>query len=314
MYRAGATVASAMSGNAACALALGVGGLLGRLPDYDGRRAVVASHLARVLARPLPRGEQRRMVAEVFANYSRYWSESLRLPSLSASEVAAGVKTVGEEHLRDALAGGNGVIISAPHLGGWEWGALYLIGQGIEVTAAVEPLEPPDLFQWFIGYRERLGMHVVPVGEKAGAAILQALRDKGVVCLLSDRLVGQASGVEVSFFGAPVKMPAGPVTLALRAKAPLMTAAIYYGKAANAHTIVFRPPLDLGGTGPFRAAVQSGTQALAGELEQLIRAAPTQWHMVQPNWPDDPQLHRPGERRRPGAETKVATVGVTASP
>jgi KDO2-lipid IV(A) lauroyltransferase len=29
------------------------------------------------------------------------------------------------------------------------------------------------------------------------------------------------------------------------------------------------------------------TQALAKEMESLIRAAPEQWHLVQPNWPSD---------------------------
>jgi KDO2-lipid IV(A) lauroyltransferase len=36
--------------------------------------------------------------------------------------------------------------------------------------------------------------------------------------------------------------------------------------------------------------VQAGTQALATELEALIRRAPTQWHLMQPNWPSDHDL------------------------
>jgi KDO2-lipid IV(A) lauroyltransferase len=29
------------------------------------------------------------------------------------------------------------------------------------------------------------------------------------------------------------------------------------------------------------------TQALAYKLEDIIRQAPSQWHLVQPNWPSD---------------------------
>ena len=29
------------------------------------------------------------------------------------------------------------------------------------------------------------------------------------------------------------------------------------------------------------------TQALCSELEDLVRAAPEQWHLFQPNWPSD---------------------------
>jgi phosphatidylinositol dimannoside acyltransferase len=293
MYRAGTMIASALPCVVACRLGQGVGWLVGQLPDYDGRRAVVGSHMGRVLGRRLSHLEERRMVADVFANFGRYWAESLRLPTLSHPEVAAGIAMVGFEHVESALAGGKGVIIAAPHLGGWEWGAMYLAGAGMPVTVAVEPLEPPERFEWFARFREALGMQVVAVGPGAAPAILQALRDNHIVCLLSDRLVGPTAGVEVSFFGARAKLPAGPVTLAVRSGAPLMAAAIYYGRPAISHTIVFRPPLELAPHERFRSTVEAGAQALANEMEQLIREAPSQWHITQPNWPGDPELHSP---------------------
>jgi phosphatidylinositol dimannoside acyltransferase len=170
---------------------------------------------------------------------------------------------------------------------------MYLAGAGMPVTVAVEPLEPPERFEWFARFRERLGMQVVAVGPGAGAAILQALRDNHIVCLLSDRLVGPTAGVEVNFFGAKARLPAGPVTMAVRSGAPLLAAAIYYGRPAISHTIVFRRPLEIATGQRFKSTVLAGTQALASELEQLIREAPSQWHITQPNWPGDPQLHSP---------------------
>jgi lauroyl/myristoyl acyltransferase len=299
LYRAGAFVATTLPAPAACALARRLGSLVGRLPDYDGRRAVVASHMARVLGRAIAPPQARRMVADVFANYGRYWAESLRLPSVPADEVVAGVTTEGEEHVDAGLAEGRGVIIAAPHLGGWEWGARYLVSRGLGVTAAVEALRPADVFDWFAGFRRRLGMNVVPVGPGASAAILQALADNHVVCLLSDRRVGDTSGVQVSFFGEQVELPAGPVTLSVRSGAPVVPAAIFFGSGADAHHIVFRPALSLPYDGRLRDTVQKGTQALAWELEDLVRRAPTQWHIVQPNWPGDPQLHGVAAWARP---------------
>ena len=295
-FRAAAAVACALPGGASCSLGRAVGGAVALMPDLDGRRALVASHMARVMGRPLGNKEARSAVTEVFANYGRYWAESFRLPSLTPAEVEAGVVIVGREYLDAALAGGRGVIIAAPHLGGWEWGALRLLMSGLPVTVAVEPLEPPEVFEWFAQFRTRLGMNVVPVGPGAGAAMLRALADGHVLCLLSDRLVGKASGVEVDFFGSKVMMPAGPVTLALRSGAPLLTAALYDGHDAGSHTLVFRPPLKFHPDGPgsptprLRDRVRDGTQELARQLEELIGRAPTQWHLLQPNWPDDPPL------------------------
>jgi KDO2-lipid IV(A) lauroyltransferase len=39
--------------------------------------------------------------------------------------------------------------------------------------------------------------------------------------------------------------------------------------------------------GRFREDVARLTQDMAGELEGLIRRAPEQWHLQQPNWPSD---------------------------
>ena len=39
--------------------------------------------------------------------------------------------------------------------------------------------------------------------------------------------------------------------------------------------------------GRFREDVVRVTRALAAELEDLIRAEPEQWHVLQPNWPSD---------------------------
>ena len=39
--------------------------------------------------------------------------------------------------------------------------------------------------------------------------------------------------------------------------------------------------------GRFRDDVARVTQELADRLEALIRTAPEQWHLQQPNWPSD---------------------------
>jgi KDO2-lipid IV(A) lauroyltransferase len=37
----------------------------------------------------------------------------------------------------------------------------------------------------------------------------------------------------------------------------------------------------------MRADVARVTQLLAHEIEMLVRRAPEQWHIFQPNWPSD---------------------------
>ena len=189
-----------------------------------------------MLGRPLQGRERQRLVAEVFASYGRYWAESLRASWLEKQDLRKGVTTSGFEHVKNAVAEGRGLIIATPHLGSWEWGAACLVGSGFPLTVAVEPLEPPELFEWFAGFRRRLGMHVVRAGPGAGAAILRSLKGGSVVCLLSDRLVGDTSGVDVTFFGAKARLPAGPVVLALRSGVPRSQARACSASTAAATT------------------------------------------------------------------------------
>jgi KDO2-lipid IV(A) lauroyltransferase len=116
---------------------------------------------------------------------------------------------------------------------------------------------------------------------------MAALKKNEVVCLLSDRDI-QRNGVEVEFFGEKTTLPAGPAMLGLRSNAPVLPVAIYFTDSIDGHHGVVRPPLQLERNGGLRESVAVGTQALARELEGLIRRAPEQWHLFQPNWPSDP--------------------------
>jgi phosphatidylinositol dimannoside acyltransferase len=251
------------------------------------RRAMVARHLRRVYGPGIGRWHLARLVDEAFASYARYWAETLRLPSLRPDQIRSGMSYEGFEHLEAGLAAGRGAILALPHLGGWEWAGTELAITGHPISVVVERLEPPEVFEWFRTFRERLGMSVIPIGPGAAAQCSHALASNHLLCLLSDRMVGDAAGVEVDFFGERTLMPAGPVTLALRTGAALLPCAVYFGRGSNDHLGSIRPSLPLQRLGRLRDDVQAGTQALASEFEALIRRAPTQWHLMQPNWPSD---------------------------
>jgi KDO2-lipid IV(A) lauroyltransferase len=74
----------------------------------------------------------------------------------------------------------------------------------------------------------------------------------------------------------------------LRTGAPLLPAAVYFTTTHNGHAGLVRPPVPAERRGSLRDDVARVTQALAAELEFLIRRAPQQWHLFQPNWPSDP--------------------------
>ena len=254
-------------------------------PLAGERRRQVERNLRRVHGPDFGGFALRRAVAGTFESYDRYWADSFRLPGTSPAAIAAGIEVDGWGRILEAREGDKGVILAMPHLGGWEWAGFWATTcEHIPVTVVVEPVEPPDLYEWFVALREDLGMHVVPLGPSVATSVLGALRDNHLVVLLCDRdLTGD--GVEVEFFGETTTLPGGPATLALRTGAPLFPGAVYF--EGSGHRGVVRPALDTARQGRLRADVQRVTQDLAGELEWLIRQAPTQWHLLQPNWPSD---------------------------
>lgn len=261
------------------------GGLFASLFAGD-RRVIVERNLRRATEEELDDAALNAAVARSFAAYGRYYLDSFRLPDLDAVEIDDGFDYVGFEHILEPVERGVGPLLILPHLGGWEWAAFWLARlHDIKVTAIVEPLEPPELFDWFLSFRESLGMNVVPVGAEAGPAILDAIREGHAVCMLSDRVVAGAASVPVEFFGERTAMPAGPATIALRTGAPLVPVAVYF--RGERHFARCRPPVPAVREGKFREDVQRITQSLAAELELLIREAPEQWHVLQPTWPSD---------------------------
>ena len=267
-------------------VALGVARALGAAAwaVLPARRAVVARHMARATVGGLTPAAARRASREAFVSYARYWVESLRLPRTTPREVDAHFTIEGRHHLEEAQAAGRGAVLALPHLGGWDVGGSWLARQGFSVSVVVESLEPPEVYEWFVELRRRLGLSVIPLGPGAGTAVLAALRANHMVCLLCDRDIG-GSGVEVEFFGERTTLPAGPATLALRARSVVLPTAVYFD--GRGHHAVVEPPVTVERTGHLRDDVACLTQATATALEVLIRRAPEQWHLFQPNWPSD---------------------------
>jgi KDO2-lipid IV(A) lauroyltransferase len=113
---------------------------------------------------------------------------------------------------------------------------------------------------------------------------MAALRNGRVAGLLCDRdLTGD--GVDVEFFGEKTKLPGGPALLSVRTGAPILPCcALFEGDHRRG---IVLPPIDTTRRAGLREDVARITQELADSLAGLIRLAPEQWHVFQPNWPSD---------------------------
>ncbi|WP_420620552.1 phosphatidylinositol mannoside acyltransferase [Candidatus Poriferisocius sp.] len=283
LYRSGAALARRLPRSVGAALTRAISRSAYRL--LPERRFITERRLQRVCGPEMQGEALAQAVRASFESYARYWFDGARLGDLDDAEVEAGFSHQGFNYIQEAIDSGTAPILALPHLGGWEWAGTWMARiPGYPVISVVEPLEPARLFDWMVEERRRMGIDIVALGPDAVSVLIKSLRSRQVVCLLADRQVGRG-GVEVEFFGERTLLPGGPATLALRTGAAILPAAVY--QDGPNHRGVVLPPVPAERQGRLRADVTRVTQDLAWALEELIRAAPEQWHLMQTNWPSD---------------------------
>jgi lauroyl/myristoyl acyltransferase len=220
-------------------------------------------------------------------SYMRYWCDAFRLPDWTPERILTTCRLENDEPARAALAEGRGLVVALGHSGNWDhagaWSTLALA----PVTTVAERLQPEELFQRFLHFRQRLGMEILPLtgsGDLFGV-LVRRLRKGGFVPLLADRDL-TATGVPVTLFGETARMAAGPASLALVTGAALYPASIFYerlppgsparwGVVCRFHREVVPP------AGERSEQIAAMTQACADAIADGIRTHPQDWHMLQ---------------------------------
>lgn len=256
--------------------------------DFAARRAGPgARRLRGNLARVVPRADEAELdelTRRALRSYARYWHELFRLPAMDHAAIRAKVdqQISGVEYLDAALAEGNGAVLVLPHSGNWDAAGLWMVGYAGSFTTVVERLKPESVYRRFVAFRESLGFEIVPASGGTGSfrLLLDRLRENKVLCLVGDRdLTG--TGIEVSFFGQPTKMPGGPARLAASTGAALLPVGMWFTE--DGWGVRIHPRIRV----TSRSEVPAATQATADIFAGDIAAHPTDWHMMQTLWATD---------------------------
>jgi phosphatidylinositol dimannoside acyltransferase len=248
------------------------------------------SNLHRVLGPGAAPSALRRTTHRGVRSYLRYWREVFQLPRMSTADAVGRVviDDVEQRRIREPATSGEGLVLALPHMGNWDLAGAWLAGTGVPFTTVAERLQPASLFDRFVKFRESLGMEVLPLtgGERPPFEVLaDRLRSGGTLALLADRDL-TATGLEVDFFGAAARMPAGPAALALDTGAALVPITLSYPDERRMR-LEAHPRIEPPTSGDRAEKVQAMTQSLADVFADAIRADPQDWHMLQRVWVDD---------------------------
>ena len=288
-----ASVAGLLTGRATDAAYAGGWALVRALPEPVAQRLFRAGadlahrrggkavdRLRSNLVRVAPDRDPDALTRDALRSYARYWCEVFRLPVTPTQRVVSGMHAVNEELFRSCVASDRGLVLALPHSGNWDHAGAWCGATGVRFTTVAERLKPESLYDRFVEFRESLGMEVLPLtgGDRPPFEVLvERLVAGGTLCLLADRDLS-ARGVDVQFFGATARMPAGPATLALRTGAALVPVSLSF--LEDGWQVEFHPEVE-------HTDVATMTQAVADAFARGIAQAPQDWHMLQRLWLDD---------------------------
>jgi len=212
----------------------------------------------------------------------RYWCDTFRFPDWSKERILGTVTFNDESILMDAVAAGKGAIVTLPHCGNYDHAAAYFCARGAKIVTVAEHLKPEKLFKKFMQYRSDFGMESLPLDGRVIPTLMQRIRSGCVIALAADRDLSR-SGIDVTFFGGPARMPAGPALLAIRTGAPLISAYVSY-TPTGIHIDFTR--IELPNKASETEQVAALVQKSADLFSEGIAKYPQDWHMMQRIWID----------------------------
>ncbi|WP_172120122.1 phosphatidylinositol mannoside acyltransferase [Actinomyces faecalis] len=230
-------------------------------------------------------------------SYMRYFYEAFALSGLSATQVDARVRAVLDPRARQDLEAGS-IVVALAHMGNWDLVGAWASRVLVPVLTVAERLEPEDLFDQFVSFRQSLGMRVIGQarGQKVFDQLLEAAGEgRYLIALLADRDLS-SSGVEVPLAGRKAHVAAGPAAVAERLDLPLYVATVSYERltgerrrqAGGPWGVVLtlsKVPRPEGAEG--RELVARWTRSWVAALEPGLRAHAVDWHMLQAVFDED---------------------------
>jgi KDO2-lipid IV(A) lauroyltransferase len=230
------------------------------------------------------------LVRSAFKNHAAYSVELARAPRFTESWVNERLDVENPEEVEAWLTPGRALILIGMHFGAIEVPGIFAIHHLGKIVSPMETVANARIQRYIFSTRDTIGIRIVTL-EEAGVELLAALRRNEAVGLVADRdLTGR--GIEVELFGAPMKIPAGPILLGVETGAPMYMSAVRRVGPGRYRGGVRQLATPVGSTRRERSRDLARQEARL--FEQFIMEAPEQWlALFHPIWPDleQPAMH-----------------------
>jgi KDO2-lipid IV(A) lauroyltransferase len=223
--------------------------------------------------------ERRALVRRAWLSFGRALLDTMVVLNYSPSRIASMVGFEGEEHVKQALAKGKGVLALSAHLGSFPLIGARLAASGYPFSVVVKQPADESFARVMDDYRARLNVHTISAKPRREAVrnILKALRGNRIVLIIADEF--KSGDVMVDFFGLRVPAPRGPAALALRTGA--VTLPMFATRRRRGEIVLsVSPPLAPIVRDDIEESVVATTAHYTRCLESAIREYPDQWNWL----------------------------------
>ena len=252
-------------------------------------------------------------------SYLSYYYEVFLLPSLTHEQILARVTIENDAELRARFADGQAVPAALMHMGNWDLAGAWANIDLAPVFTIAEKLEPQELADQYLEFREGLGMKIY-LAVKGGGAIGHLTEDMAsgprLMPILCDRDLSR-SGIEVEIAGHKARIAVGASLLSQRTGTPMYpitivrdTVATEKRKAAGSkHGIkilvgdaIFPKVAPDAPEDEREADLIRMNQDWQDQITGALKAHLTDWHMLQKVFVDDLDQARLAASREAGRE------------
>jgi KDO2-lipid IV(A) lauroyltransferase len=244
------------------------------------RQRLADRNLIATFAERFSAEERRRIRLAVTRNMGKVFVELFKAATLPPEQIRQLVPAEGFEHLRQALARGQGAMIITGHLGNWELLGARLVLEGFDLAVVARDASDAGVASLINQSRERLGMKVI--GKRDMRAMNAHLRTNGLLGILPDQHSRKGS-ILLDFLGRPAWVVRSPALLAHRTGAALVPG-FCLREPDDSLRVVIHPELDTRDLGERDEATVELTRRINAALEQQILARPEQWLWLHDRW------------------------------
>ncbi len=243
------------------------------------------------------RADRKALIWKAWKNFARGVLATCAVMHLSKEAIVSTIAIEGEEHLRQALARGKGVLALSAHLGAFTMIGARMGAAGYPFSVVVKQPRDEHFARCLDDYRARLGIRTISAKPRKDAVrgILKSLRENRVVVIVADEF--KSGDVTVNFMGQLSPAPRGPATLALRTGAATLPMFAAW-RADGSLRLLIEPEIEPVRLAGLEESVAATTALFTRHLEGAIRRYPEQW-----NW-----LGFPRNDRVARSEDKKATL------